>query len=403
MLFLILLLAPAGATSVDTLAHDAARTHPRVLAAQARARAAGANVEAQGWWPQPQLAVQISPLPIETRHGPAWGTIKLGQALPWGGALDAQVASAQAQARAAEAQLAQTRIAVARAVRRAAAELQRVDAEHAINARTTALVQRLVEQVQARLAVDTAAQADVLDAQVALARLENVGLDLAQQRAIAQAQLNVARGVEATAPVPALSAPAPAAEALDALLTRLQAHPQLAAWQARAQAARAQQSAAGYARLPRFKLGVGYTVIGEPDSPAGGTPGQDALHLEAGVSLPLWSNADAAEARAEATAQAAQAAENDAERALVLAVMTHHARLETALRATALYAKSVLPLARQRMDVLEAAYAADRARFTTVLDAQRALERYETEHVRARARAAQALADLRAAVGEMPK
>jgi outer membrane protein TolC len=405
LLFAIALAAPlpeTGTVSEHTLVAHALQHHPRVAAAEGRVRAAEHGVDAAGWWPQPTLGLAVNPLPLETRNGPAWGTVKLGQALPWATELGARTDGAQQRVRVAQAQVAEARVAVALGVRRAVAALALVEAQQAINGRTLALVRRLVGLAQARLAVDSGGQIDVLEAQVALAQLENVGLDLVQRRALRQVALNTALGRVPRAALPAIAPGVPTAESVDALLDRARVtHPALDRLAATVAGHRARARVAAAQDLPRFTVGVGYTVIGAPEMAApGGDPGRDALHFEGGLTLPLWSGADAAEASAEAAAAATRAARDDLEQQIVLRVIAQHTQVETALRAVQLYAHTVLPLAQQRLEVLEAAYAVDRARFTTLIEAQRALERFETEHARAQAAAAIAVADLYAAVGE---
>ncbi len=408
-LLLIPLLAapPASQPTLDVeaaVAH-ALQNNPRVAAAERAARAAGATVDAVGAWPEPTLRVTASPLPIETRNGPAWAAAALAWPLPWAGELDAATEGAAAQAEAARLRVAEVRLAVAREVRLACADLRLVEAEQAINARTADLVRRFVELAQTRLAVGRGSQNDVLTAQVELARLSNQALDLAQQRVTRAAALNLALGQPPATPVPAVAPPAtPAAEALDDLLAWMRAHhPTLARFDADIAARRAALRQADYAGVPRFDVGVAYTYVGEPHHDGGADPGRDALALTAGVRLPLW--AGSYDARVDAAAHAVGAEEarrQDAEQMAAYQVIENHVRAETALRQARLLESTVLPLARQSVAVLEEAYAADRAGFLQLLDAERALERFELEHARARAAVEARLADLRHAVGRPP-
>ncbi|MCB9540050.1 MAG: TolC family protein [Myxococcales bacterium] len=409
LLLLPLLAAPPP--SKTTLDVDAAVTralvqNPRVAAAERAAQAAGATIDAVGAWPEPTLRLTASPLPIETRNGPAWASAALAWPLPWTGELDAATEGAAAMAEAARQRAAEVRLAVAREVRLACAALRLVEAERAINEHTTDILKRFVDLAQTRLAVGRGTQNDVLMAQVELARLENQAIDLAQQRTTRAAAVNLALGQPPSTPVPPVApAATPAAEALDELLAWMRAHhPTLARFDADIAARRAALRQANYAGVPRFDVGLAYTYVAEPDKPAGADPGRDALAVTAGVRLPLWG--DSYDARADAAAHAVGAEEakrQDAEQMAAYQVIENHVRAETALRQARLLDGTVLPLARQSVAVLEEAYAADRAGFLQLLDAERALERFELEHARARAALEARLADLQHAVGRPPK
>ncbi|MCA9538233.1 MAG: TolC family protein [Myxococcales bacterium] len=413
LLFVILAAPPAepAFAGAETLTLDAVvdfsrRHNPRLLALRQHLARARATAEATAPWPEPMLTLSASPLPVVTRNGPAWGSAMLSQPLPWLQSLDAAREAATADATQRAAQLDEAELEVAFAVRRAYHALHLARAEAAVIDEVRTLARRTIELAQARLAVDLARQTDVLRAQVELARLDNLALDLAAQQRTRRAELNTLLGRGPEAPLPPTEPPADkdAPETIDALLERGRArHPALAARDAAIEAARARLRAAQTLDRPKFTVGVGYTLIGEADNPAM-TPesGRDAVMLQVGAPLPVFGQAPhaAAERAAELDIEAAQADRRDEETRRVYQILEAHIAVETAHRGVRLYTETVLPLAHQTVDVLEAAYAVGQVGFLDVLDAERALERYGLEAAQARAELGVRLAALAWAVGD---
>ncbi len=402
----ILLLAPAAPNFGDVLKADdaiavALEASPRVRAARARLEAARARVSSEGWWPEPSLMVSASPLPVETRNGPAWASAQLKQPFPWTEALEARSEGAEARARGAAQALREVELGLARGLRHACYGLWRSEAELKINRRSVEIVKRLIEQAQARLAVAVAAQPDVLLAQVELARLENEAIDLQQHARTGRAAINslMAQPLQAALPVAAPPRPRPT-QAVDALINwATESHPALARMQSEIEARQHALRAVSYAGHPKLWAGLGYTFIQASDAPASESNGRDVLSLSFGTTLPVWGDYGAAERGASEAVRAAREARDAAEDMQVFRVMELHTRVETALRRVRLFEDAVLPLARQTLEVLEGAYATGSVGFMKLLEAQRALERFEVQQVKAQTDFELRLADLEHAVG----
>ena len=84
----------------------------------------------------------------------------------------------------------------------------------------------------------------------------------------------------------------------------------------------------------------------------------------------------------------------------VYRVLEMHVRVETALRQVELLENEILPKATQALNVLESAYESGTVDFLKLLDAERAVERFDLEHERARVEFEKRLADLERAVGK---
>ncbi len=398
------LAAAAPAVTPDALVAAALRHHPALAAARAGVRAARAHVGGADAWPWPRLQIAAAPLPIETRNGPAWASVGVAWPLPWPSERAAQRGLAEGRAAEARAATDLARLAVARAVRQAAVDLWAIEALARLNARHLALADRLIELAQARLAAGANVQSDLLEAQVARARLADDGIDLAQHTGLRRAAVNSLIGQPLSAPLGPIAAPAVRpTEAAEALMARARAvHPALARAAAAQRTARSQRAVADRAGWPQLTPGLNYTFIGTADPPAmNSDPGRQALQLTLGLTLPLWQTApDAAAEAARAAEAAAEAAHDEAERQQLLAVLTQHVTATSAARRVALYTDRVLPLAREVAELREARYSAGESRFSGLLDAQRALIGHEQAQIQAQAEFGRALADLQWAVGE---
>ncbi len=388
--------------SPDKAVEYALAHNPRVLAARRGTERLRAATGAAGYWPEPKLTVSASPLPIETRNGPAWASAQLVQPLPWTGQLDAQTSSLEAQTQAAFEARRLVELQVARSVRHACFAIWRNRAELEINQRNAAIMRRFVELAQGRLAVGAVGQADVLLAQVEVARLDNEAIDLKQAATTRRAALNMLLARAPLESLPKVAAPAPRqAEALDALMGwATENHPSLKRQEALVASTREKLRAVEYHHYPHMWAGLGYTFVQASDSPASDTNGRDAVTLSFGTTLPLWSgHHHGVEASARERVAAAAATRDAAEDMQVFRVIEQHTNVETALRQVRLFQDAVLPLARETLQVLEEAYGAGRVGFLELLKAERALERFEMQYTRALANFEMRLADLELAVG----
>ncbi|MCB9549332.1 MAG: TolC family protein [Myxococcales bacterium] len=403
LLLLGLLADPFGAPtlSVEAAVQHALVASPRLKAARLRLQAARRAAEGAAPWPEPVVQATASPLPIVTRNGPAIASLGVTQAFPWYAAIDGERDAARlgGDERAAEVALAE--LALARAVRQACHRLRQSTDELAVVQRMALIARRLFHLAEARLSVDQANQADVLLVQAELARLENEALDLTWQRRTREAELNtlLARPLDAPLPVvePLAADPAPAVDGL--LAWARDHHPELARLDARIEATRARLRVAEVRGWPRLTAGATWTFL-QPGQAMGDDAGQDALMLMAGVSVPLWQDRYGASAEAvEAEAAAAEAARAAAVDVAVLEVLAAHVQVETAMRQVRLLDEALLPLSRQALETLESRYGAGGIGFSTVLEAERALERFERQRVAAAAEVGTRVADLRYAVG----
>lgn len=390
------------AVTLDAVMAYAEAHAPRLKAAAARIEGARATARTQDPWPDPRLMLSGDPLPIETRNGPIWGRATLTQPLPWTDTLAARRQAAEAGVRAAETERDVALIEVRFAAEQAFVRLRTSREEARIIGELLGLGRALLRSAEDRVAVDRGHHADVIEARIEVARLETVAVDLAQAAATRQAELNAVIGRPLLDEVGPLAPPdeTPTA-ALDRLLAAAADHPALKRNAARLDGARARLRAAETNGRPMFSVGLGYTLVGEPDGAMAPDPGRDGLSVQVGVALPLWrGEADDGARQAAAAAVRIEEAEAAAIADVIeWRVVEQAVRAETALRRLKLYRDTALPLAEERLEVLTTAYAAGEVRFERVLDAERAKERYAVAAVRAAEEFALARSALARAVG----
>ncbi len=259
--------------------------NPMLRAARLRADAMAARVPQVGALPDPEFSFSLINRPLTTfgtDEPMTMNEVQVSQRLPWPGKLHfAQerarlLASAEALSAAeAEAQL------VAR-VKAMYYELGYLDRAIAISEQTRGLLRDLFGVSQARYAVGEGLQQDVLQAQVAVARMTEDVTILRQNRVATVARFNALLGRDAAAPLTAVVLPDPADPPvpLDSLLDQAAAQrPALRAAEERIRAAAAGYRAARRELYPDVMVGLAY----------GNRPQFDDMGtLMLGFSLPIW-------------------------------------------------------------------------------------------------------------------
>ena len=270
----------------------------------------------------------------------------------------------------------------------ALAQAQRGASEEA--AQTAAdLASRTEKQVELGLA----AELDAAQARLAARRAAQLQLDRQAALEAAQLHLEGLLGTPLDEPLAASDAlwPLPEAPQLDALLARLEQHPQVVQAQAERDAAVAREGRERAARWPTPDVSL--TVLQFPSALGVG--------LRAGLAfdVPLWSqNAGAIAVQA---AQAAQADARGAAARLQLAsdLRAAQVRWEAARRRAAFFQTEQLPAAQQVFAQARTAHELGRAPFVTVLQAQADLTLTRSQGHDAAGEAWDALASLEEVAG----
>lgn len=426
--------------SLDSLLARAVAVSPRMRAARARIEAAGARIGPAGARPDPMLMAGIQNLPITSAEAPTPGApgapmgasdapdpmtmrmVGIGQSLPYPGKLALRRRSAERELDAARLELDATRLEVVRDVRHAYYDIAYADRALEIVERSRRVLLDVIAAAEARYAVGTGAQADVLRARVEATRLGEEAVSLIEARRAARARLNALLDLPTDAPlghaaaIPiriaraavtdsaarirfesaslgsrAADSPLPSLAALESLAVARS--PMLRAHETRIAAQAARVELARKEHLPDFDVSLQY-------GQRSGLPDMVTATVSVPIAVRRRSKQDqlVAEARAEL---AALAAEHHARQNEIRAEVARlYGVLERERAQLALYVKAVLPQGRATLASVVAGYQVGRSEFLSLLDAQTTLFGYETAYFRGLTSFAKTLAELELVVGQ---
>ncbi len=376
---------PANA-GPDVLARLAIQHHPSIRAARHRAEGLGARIPQAATLPDPMLEVTTGPI-IGKRDMGVETMVELKQPLPFPGKRKASTAAAGNEAAAALADVRTLELGLTEQVHSAWWDLYLAEQTTALTRDSRSVLQAVRDAVDARVAVDQAAQADQLRLSNEIAMIDRDLIETAQVSQTARARLNslLNRPAGASLPTPRAQ-PLPALGSLESLLARAQArHPEVAAAQQRADAFRHRLKRAELERYPDFTVGV-----------AGSRA--DEISGMVGITLPLW--------REPRRAMIREAREGIAETEAMLGSTRADLRyrvedawfnLRSARDIATLFETRLIPDANQAYEVTLTGYSAGSNSYTDLVDTWRQVLTYRLQLARTRAQMGKTTATLRAA------
>jgi outer membrane protein TolC len=390
--------APSDTLTLFAVLAELAERSPQLRAARAGARAAAARIGPARRLPDPRLqfSTMNRDLPGFQLNDPlGMNQVQLTQMVPLGGKLGLSARSARADSAAAV-----VRVAEAWWNQRTAAvdlfvELWRAGQAIAVMEEATSLLRRLSSTSEAMYRVGEGRQADVLRAQVELARMQEEVLRMQTMRTSLAARLDALldRTPQASPPTPVLPDLAAELPELDALLDNAsQSRPVLVAGEFGVAAAAATEKRASREFWPDLEVGAIYGTRPMDD----GT--ERMLSLMVGASVPIWAGSRQKQMRLEATAMR-EMAEADllAMRAETRGMLAETlAEVGRARRLGALYRNTILPQAEAAVTSALGSYRVGTVDFMTVLDNQMTVNRYRLDALALVADEVKALARLEA-------
>jgi outer membrane protein TolC len=373
--------------------------NPSIAAARARARAAEARPAQAGARPDPVASVTAFLLQPETRVGPQQLALSLSQRFPGFDRLELSERAAVEAAVAAGARLEEARLVAVTEARRWYYELAFHDEHESVLRRELELLRHFEEVARSRYAAGVGLQAAPLQLQAEVTRMEVELLRVEQSRRSAIAALNALRGRAPGEPVGGAALPeaVPAPPAPERLVeAALAARPSLAAAAAEIEAAGTRLEVARRAGKPSFTVGLGYTLVGRRDDPAGRAQpprgnGDDIVSVTTAVNLPVRRRAIAA--GVEEAAAGREAARQ--ERRWLVAALSRDAvdlgdRVRLLGRQLELFEGVLSVQAEEALQSVQDAYSTGSTGSLDLLDATRVL--YDVELATARTRADRAIA-----------
>ncbi len=397
----------AGGTHFDgTLAAYVAyamRHSPSLRASFDRWRAAVLHISRARRLPEPTLSFGYFLQSVETRVGPQQFRLSLSQAFPWPTKLSAGADASSAMARAAERRFDAESLALRRQVATAYYALWRVRRTRALLGEQREVLRGLSDSARGRVETGGASLADMAQAELGLARLEDRIDGLSEDARAAAARLLAVVGAPTGTAAPTGDAAPPSglpAQDEATLLRVAYDNPRIVAFDRVADASDAAARREAADRWPSFMLGVDWIETGPAAMPNVPDSGKDALIAMASVRLPLWwgsytdavgaAHAEGAAARADGAASRF-AARQELEDAL--------SAVRDAERRIRLYEGTLLPQAQTVYGSVLGGYQAGRSTIAATLLAERDVLELDVSLAKARADHATAWARLEQVVG----
>ncbi len=382
-----------GDSNLRLLLEEVLDRNPRLARMQAEASSVAQRVPQVKALPDPTASLTWFLLPPQTRVGPQRATVNLSQRLPWFGTLKLDEQAAVWEAAASRALLEAARISVLTEARVRYLELEFLDIERRLVGEDRGTLEHYAELALARYASGVGLDQAVIKIQAEITRTDARLFKIASRKGTVVARLNAMRDRPQTTPFVAAQRLPPRDLVLDADVLRIRAlgsRPELAAAQARVEAAALRVERKKKSYNPNVVVGLNYGYVSGRDDEAGRlnppqNNGQDILGLSGGVSVPLWrSKLEAGVEEGVLNRLAAEEGRREISAAIDggLGDLTH--RIPLLVDQLELYDNVLLVQARQSLLSAESAYAAGTAGALDLLDAERVLHgvRIAAERVR---------------------
>ena len=381
-------------TRLNELYASMERGNPRITAAQQLVRAAQARVPGATRPPDPQLQLGFMNYTIPGLAPMAtlgMTQLQLMQMMPLGGKLALAGRVAGAQAAATDERAHEVVWELRNQTATAFYDLYATDQQLVVSRETLQLLKDIALTTESMYRVGQGRQADVLRAQVEMARMVEDTLRMRAMRETMVARLNALlnRDADRAVPTPALPdfpAALPAREWLDSVAAGTR--PMIRAGLEDVRAADASATLARRAIIPDLQVGVQYAQRGATMTSldASGAPMSERTtermgSLMLGVSIPIFARDRQFQMRTEATAMKAMA---DADVAAMRAetrgkIGEAYAGLTRARNLTLLYRTTVLPQAEATVASAMSAYRSGSVDFMTLLDDRMTVNKYRQE------------------------
>ena len=392
-------------TLTDYIAHGVAN-NPGLKAAHQKHQAALEKIPQARALPDPKLMATHFVEDIQTRTGPQQNQVFLSQTVPWFGKLRLRGAVASKEAEAIEHAYEAQVLMLARDIGVAYYDYAYLGEATRITSEVLELLTRLEETVREKVR-GGGDLAPLLRLEVELAKTRDALQGLEKQRASQSADLHALLGLRGAdlADWPGLAGLKHGRQKRSGLVQQLLAeNPELKALQSRIEKAAEAVALAKKSPLPDPTIGAGVFDTGAALNPATTGSGDDPWAIQISFSIPLGMKKYKAQRReAEANYEAAKQILTDRENGLL-------AQLERTLRdlnevedRIALYDETLLPKARQAVEVTESSYKADRSSILDLIDSERTLLEIERTYQRAVADHHKGHVLLQTLTGQQPK
>ncbi len=379
--------ADQSIVSLGFLIDYALEHSPRLEATRQHWIAAQEEASIVGSLPDPKVSTTYFAQEVETRVGPQQLKLGISQSFPLFGKLRYSAQAARFDAKAEEHRYRSAKSMLIYSIKRDYYEYYYIEQAIRITQENLQFLEYLQNVAASRYRVGTASHADLIRAQIEVERLRNELIDLKQQRIpirakiIAEAYLSADYNLVA----PSMMSTERLDVEYEALLDKVfTSNPQILAQQSLASAAQSKVLLAKSQSYPDLMVGVDYVITGESWMSDVQDSGKDPIMVMAAVNIPVYKGKyNAMTRRAKSMKISAdlliQALKNDLEADLQRALKKYN----DAQRKVVLYGNSLLPKARESLEVIQQGYAAGNIDYLSLIDAYKTLLRLSLTHQRA--------------------
>lgn len=382
---------------------------PRLESAWARSRSGFERVAQARSLPDPWISYRLFARSPETRVGPQEHMLEVSQGIPWAGKRSLQARTAEELASGSTWEAEHLERQLVSELKRAYFEAAYLQEALIVNSEERELLARFEGIALTKYSTGQGIQQTVVKVQTEISRLRDRETELRERlRSLTRHIAELTGRPEASLILEPIRLPLPDAR-FDREAIEQQAaseHPSVLAVERRVEADRLWTKRRSLDSRPDFRFGLGYTLVGDRDDPAGiASPppdnGQDILALTVGVNIPIYRKrirAGVAEAR-ESERASGRLLESVRDR-LRYDVQKSFLRLDASVERGRLYRDVIILQAEESLASAEAAYSTHRLDFLDLLDAERVLFQSRLAYHRLVADLWIALADLELATAQ---
>ena len=317
---------------------------------------------------------------VETRTGPQKQRFSISQMFPWFGKIEARTDAAAASAKAAYHQYQAEKLKLFEKVKHAVYEYAYLHEAISIAEQNLELLKHFEQVAQARYRTAATTHPDIIRAQIELALLEDHLTGLQNMQTPMVSGLNAILNRDSKEPLPWPKNEADFmvldSEKIFALIEKQ--NPELAALKKEIKAARHQMELAQKRYYPDVSLGLDWI---QTDSARGNNvfgSGRDPIVAMVSVNIPLWTESyKAGENQARTKMRRARRQHVQAEYDLAARAAGVLYEVEETRRKASLYQNTLIPRAKEMLEVSESAYRNGSIDFLNLVDAQRKLLTFE--------------------------
>ena len=373
-------------TLSDYLAY-AALHNPGLEAAFNRWKASLEKIPQVRSLPDPRFTYAYFIENVETRVGPQRHKLDLSQSFPWFGKLDLLGDVALEESNIQKQAYEMLKIKLFYKVKETYFEYYYLSKSIVITEENMKLLSYFETVTQTKYTTGKASQADVIKAQVELGKLEERLLSLRDLREPVTAKLNAVLNRPADAPLPWPSSIQDNDIALrdDEIVKQIiENNPDLKALEFKIEKVTKSKELAKKQFYPNIMLGLSYVETGTSSMPGTKDSGKDPVMTMLSINLPIWRNKyRAAVNETEIRRKSAVRERENRENMIIADLKSALYNYRDAGRKKELFRDTLIPKAKQALNVTQTAFESGKKDFLSLIDIQRTLLEFELSYERA--------------------